>query len=165
MSTIYENLNAIEELLNEIYEKEQDENSLKNETWLKEQKEQILQIGLEKLCMVRQNRLALIKALKDEEERMKTKRQSEEKKLENLESYISQILFMSGENKKQAGTFTVSFRKSTKVILDEFNFNDERFITIEEVKKFDKMAIKEALQNGEQIQGVYLQENKNLNIK
>jgi len=165
MSTIYENLNAIEELLNEIYEKEQDENSLKNETWLKEQKEQILQIGLEKLCMVRQNRLALIKALKDEEEGMKTKRQSEEKKLENLESYISQILFMSGENKKQAGTFTVSFRKSTKVILDEFNFNDERFITIEEVKKFDKMAIKEALQNGEQIQGVYLQENKNLNIK
>lgn len=165
MSTIYENLNAIEELLNEIYEKEQDENSLKNETWLKEQKEQILQIGLEKLCMVRQNRLALIKALKDEEERIKTKRQSEEKKLENLESYISQILFMSGENKKQAGTFTVSFRKSTKVILDEFNFHDERFITIEEVKKFDKMAIKEALQNGEQIQGVYLQENKNLNIK
>lgn len=165
MSTIYENLNAIEELLNEIYEKEQDENSLKNETWLKEQKEQILQIGLEKLCMVRQNRLALIKALKDEEERIKNKRQSEEKKLENLESYISQILFMSGENKKQAGTFTVSFRKSTKVILDEFNFHDERFITIEEVKKFDKMAIKEALQNGEQIQGVYLQENKNLNIK
>ena len=115
MSTIYENLNVIEELLNEIYEKEQDENSLKNETWLKEQKEQILQIGLEKLCMVRQNKLAFIKALKDEETRIKDKRQSEEKKLENLENYISQILFMSGEDKKQAGTFTVSFRKNGNI--------------------------------------------------
>lgn len=169
MTSIYENLNAVEELLLEVYSREEElkdrEQTQQDIDWLKSQKEQILQVGLEKLCMVRQNKLAFIKALKDEETRIKDKRQSEENKLENLENYISQILFMSGEDKKQAGTFTVSFRKSTQVIVDEFNFHDVRFTTIKEVKSIDKMGIKEALKNGEKIDGAYLQENKNLQIK
>ena len=121
-------------------------------------------MGLESLCKIRANKLAYIEALKNEEKRIKEKRQREEKSLEHLEEYMLLIHKQSGQDKSIAGTFTVNTRKSTSVIIDD-NFNDDRFQTIVEEKKIDKMAIKKALSSGEEVNGAYLQINENLQVR
>ena len=168
MSTIYEDVKAIEELLEEYQDKISNTPMGQMDSisdWLEQTRKEIISNGLEKLCKVRANKIANIFSLKEEEKRLAEKRKREEAKLERLESYIAQILYETGKRKQEAGTFTVSFRKSTSCFVCENALKDDRFITIEEVKKIDKMGIKQALQNGEKIEGAYLLEKDNLQVK
>lgn len=58
----------------------------------------------------------------------------------------------------------MSFRKSIKTIIDE-TFKDLRFIKEEIIQNIDTVAVKEALKNGEIIEGAHLEEHNNLQIK
>lgn len=164
MPSIYDNICEVEQLLDTVYDLETGEIDEDKERELLQLREQIILSGLEKLCNLRGNKAAYIKALKEEEDRINAKRKTEEKKLTSLDDYILLIHQKSGQQKSIAGSWTVSTRKSTQVILDD-DFNNENFQVIKEVKTVDKAAIKEALKNGEDVDGAKLVTNYNLQIK
>lgn len=162
--SIYDDVLVTQQLIDECFDLETGEINEEQEQEAIKLRDEIIAQGLEVLCKVRVNKLAYIEALKNEEKRIKEKRQREEKSLERLEEYMLLIHKQSGQDKSIAGTFTVNTRKSTSVIIDD-DFNDDRFQTIVEEKKIDKMAIKKALSSGEEVNGAYLQINENLQVR
>jgi hypothetical protein len=164
MPSIYDNICEVEQLLDTVFDIETGEIDEEKERELIQLREQIIISGLEKLCNLRANKEAYVKALKEEEDRINAKRKTVEKKLTSLDDYILLIHQKSGQQKSIAGSWTVSTRKSTQVILDD-DFNNENFQVIKEVKTVDKAAIKEALKNGEDVDGAKLVTNYNLQIK
>jgi hypothetical protein len=62
------------------------------------------------------------------------------------------------------GTQKFGTRKSSQVIVDDVNSLPKEYKTIKVTEAADKKALKEALQSGEEIKGVYIQENLNLKI-
>lgn len=163
--TIYTDVQAAEELLRQAYNLETgevlDEQQLTDAEALKAE---IMEQGLERLCKVRQNRIAEIEAMAAEEARIAERRKDAEKRLENLEGYIYKVYQLGTDPVQYAGAFTVSSRKSTKVIVDDI-FADDRFMVEKTTSTVDKKALKDALQAGEQIAGAHLQTNYNLQIK
>lgn len=127
-----------------------------------ELKEEIIALGLEKLCKVRANIKSDIDAFKAEEKRISEQRKRLEKALERNEKYIMFVHKKSGNAKNIAGTFTVSTRKSESVCLD-IDFENRDYGNYE--FKPDKKAIKEALKNGVEIDGARIITNENLQIK
>lgn len=164
MPSIYDNILEVEQLIDTAYDLETGEIDEERERQLIQIREQIILSGLEKLCNLRADKMAYAKVLKEEEERIKAKRQAEEKKLASLDDYILLIHQKSGEKKSPAGTWTVSTRISTQVNITDPNFADERFIRRETVEKLDKAALKEALKT-EIIPGAELKTNVNLVVK
>ncbi len=164
MPSIYENIQEVDQLLDRIFDLETGEVDEEKERELINLRRQLISSGLEKLCNLRADKLSYISAAKAEEDRIKSKRAAEEKKLENLESYILLIHSQSGQRQSAAGTWTVGTRKSTQVIITDPSFNDPRFIRKETVEKVDKTALKEALKT-EIIPGAELKTNINLVVK
>lgn len=165
MPSIFENILEVERLLDTIFDLETGEVDEEKEQELLQLKEQLISSGLEKLCNLRADKKAFIKAMKDEEDRISAKRKQEEKKLASLDDYILLIHSRSGQKKSVAGTWTVSTRQSTQVIVTDPNFADKRFFRTETVEKLDKEALKKVLATGEIVQGAALQTNINLQVK
>ena len=69
---------------------------------------------------------------------------------------------LTTSEKALAGSFTVSTRKSEQVILTE-GFENKDYGKYE--FKADKVAIKDALKNGIEIEGATLQTNYNLQVR
>ena len=127
-----------------------------------ELKEEIIALGLEKLCKVRANIKADIDAFKAEEKRLAERRKSLEKALERNEKYIMFVHKQSGNPKDIAGSFTVSTRKSESVELVD-NFENKDFGRYE--FKPDKTLIKQALKSGIEIDGAKIVVNENLSVR
>lgn len=163
--TIYTDVQAAEELLRQAYNLETGEITDEQQfTDAEALKAEIMEQGLERLCKVRQNMLAEIDAMAAEMNRIAERCKDAEKRLENLEGYINKVYQLGDAPVQYAGAFTVSSRKSTKVIVDDI-FADDRFMVEKTTTVVDKKALKEALTAGEQITGAHLQTNYNLQIK
>lgn len=160
---LYEEVELIENAINDVLysEEEYDQSVLDN---LIQAKIDTITNGLETLCKIRERKQADIVVLKMEVKRMEEKADREEKSLKRLEDYIVSMLKRSGEKKLSAGTFTVGTRTSTSVYVAP-DFHDERFIRTTTTSVPDKVALKEALKNGETIDGASLVEKENLSIK
>lgn len=160
--SIYSDVLTAEQLINECFDLETGEINEEQESQAKELKAEILNQGLEVLCKVRANYAADVEALKNEEKRIAEKRKSLEKKQERLEFYIYEVFKIGGQNKVNAGTFTVSVRLSEAVKLidgwENKDFGKYEF-------KPDKVAIKKALKSGEVIDGAEIVVNENLQVK
>ena len=103
------------------------------------------------------------KAIKEEEETLKARRQAKENKADSLKEFISQYLINTERDRFETSKCVLSFRKSQAVaIFDELVIPDEyRKFTL----SFDKAGMKDKLKSGETIPGASLQENKSLQIK
>lgn len=135
------------------------------EAELKKLREQIINEGLESLCKVRVNKQADIEALKQEEKRISEKRKLLEKGLDRFDEYIKLILSQSGKDKLEAGSFTVSTRKSIKTIVDDKD-NLPIHYQIQHIEyKPDLKLIKSDLQQGKVVVGCHLEESYNLQVK
>lgn len=159
--SIYQDVLAAQELIEEQIDQETGEIG-DNFDAACELKDEVLSLGLEKLCKVRSNIKSDIEAFKSEEKRIAEQRKRLEKALERNEKYILFIHSQSGNDKDIAGTFTVSTRKSESVILDE-GFENKDYGVFE--FKADKKAIKEALKNGIELVGAKIIVNENLQVK
>lgn len=163
MPSIYEDVQAAEDLIRQSYDlttgEITDENQMADAEALKAE---IIAQGLEKLCKVRANKLADIAALKAEIQRLSERAKRADAEVERLEDYINIIYQQGTETVQKAGNFTISNRKSTQVIVEP-EFFDERFIKT--TTSVDKAELKKALTAGEQIAGAHLQTNYNLQIK
>lgn len=101
---------------------------------------------------------------KKEEERLYKNRKSFDKKIDWLKQYIIDNMRIAGKNKVETLQAKLSLTKSKSVNLLEMDKLDDRFKVVETNVKADKKAIKEAIENGEIVEGAELVENTNLRI-
>ena len=103
------------------------------------------------------------KILADEIKRLQELKKKEDRKVEVLTQRIKEAMLQFNLEKVETPIMKFSFRKSTAVeILDE-NAIEARFSTFK--TQPDKVAIKKALEAGEQVMGAVLVEDLNLQIK
>lgn len=106
-----------------------------------------------------------VKVLKDEEKRLRERRQTLESKIARMKDYLKEQLEKAGIEKVKRPLITISIQNnppSVKVI-------DEKLIPsnfmIPQEPKMDKKGILERLKNGEKIPGVELQQTRGLRIR
>ena len=112
---------------------------------------------LENCCKYIANEKAIIQGLKEEEARLKAKRQAKENAVERLKALMLEAMNTAGEKKLPCGSFTCGVQKNSvpALIIDEQyieNVPDEFKIIPEPM--LDKDKIKEALKKGEDIHGI-----------
>lgn len=160
---LYQEIDMIEDAINDMLygEEEIDIAALDN---LMRAKTDTIERGLEALCKIRARKQGEITVLLDEIKRLSEKSEREAKALVRLEEYIMDMYKRSGQDKVNAGTFTVSKRMSNSVWVSP-DFNNPEYMRTTTTTAPDKMAIKEALKNGIQIDGASLVTKENLAIK
>jgi hypothetical protein len=98
---------------------------------------------------------------------------NEVKRLQQMKKVNNNVIDRLNENLLMAvktfGTYEVGLqkfgtRKSSQVIVDDVNSLPDIYKTIKVTEAADKVALKKALESGEEIKGVYIQDNLNLKI-
>lgn len=106
-----------------------------------------------------------VSAYKEEEDRLKTKRQSTENKVKWLKTYLEDNMKLTGKTKFKSGMFNFSIQKNPASV----NITDERIIPdkflIQQPPKVDKTSLKEALKNGIEVPGAELKQTEGLRIR
>lgn len=93
---------------------------------------------------------------------MKTTRKNA---LDRLKATLKGAMELYGIVELKSPTLKISFRKSESVIIQDMSQLDERFIKTKTTKDVDKVAIKQAIKDGEAVQGAELVTNNNIQIK
>ena len=115
---------------------------------------------VENIALWIKNLNADVEAYKREKDSFAQKERVAKNKVESLKGYLSG--YLNGD-KFKSDRVTISWRKSETVELAH-DFNNERFLIPQE-PKIDKMGIKKALKDGEEIAGAMLIENQNIQIR
>lgn len=107
---------------------------------------------------------AEVLAIKEEENSLKSRRQSKEVKIDGLKNYLNSAL---QGNKFESAKCVVSFRKSTQTKVDEEIFLSKHRDMCEEIVsyKYDKNVLKECIKQGNILEGVEIIENSSISIK
>lgn len=95
--------------------------------------------------------------------RLKALKEQKEKAIQKLKDAVSDAMNLYGIEKVESPALNLSFRKSESVEISE-NL-DKRFMIQKVTLQPDKVAIKEAIKKGEQVDGAVLVINQNLQIK
>ena len=106
-----------------------------------------------------------VSAYKEEEDRLKTKRQAAENKVKWLKTYLEDNMKLTGKTKFKSGMFNFSIQKNPASV----NITDERIIPdeflIQQPPKVDKTSLKEALKSGIEVPGAELKQTEGLRIR
>ena len=109
-----------------------------------------------------------IVALKAEKERLTKKIQTKENNLKRLKETLQFSMEATGKNKIKTPLFSFSIRKNAPaVVMDEPYIENvpERFLKYSD-PTINRTAIKEAIQNGEDLEGIaHLEQSTSLTIK
>jgi hypothetical protein len=97
--------------------------------------------------------------------RLKTMKESRDKKVTWLTESLKNAMLVSGIEKIDSPLFKISLRRSEAVEVDVVEALPASFQNVKNVVTADKMAIKEAIKKGENVFGARLIENFNLQIK
>lgn len=105
-----------------------------------------------------------IETLKSEENRLKGKRRSYEKKIESLKNYLFNNLQMVDKKRIQTPLYKISIQKNPAklVVKDEKLVPDEYFKT---VKRLDKAKLKDAVKDGLETDYAELVQEEGLRIR
>lgn len=106
-----------------------------------------------------------VNAVADEIKRLTELKKRNEKAIERMETAISNAMQLYGIDKVDSSFIKLSFRKSESVeVINEAQLT-EQFTTTKTTVTPNKTAIKEAIKNGEVVEGAVLVTNFNLQIK
>lgn len=108
------------------------------------------------------NLQAEAEAVKKEKDAMADRQRRLEKKAESLKNYLAWAL--QGE-KFSTPRIAMSWRKSESVLIPDEALLDDRFVSIQMIKKPDKKLIKDTLKAGLEVPGAELVTKQNLQIK
>jgi len=108
---------------------------------------------------------APITAIDNEIKRLKEMKMGYQNRVANMKEYISYNMQKSKIEKIETDIATFSFRKSSSVEITDEERLDKKFIVKITKTSPDKIAIKKAIQSGEDVEGASIKENKNLQIK
>lgn len=108
---------------------------------------------------------AYAKAIKEEEDRLSTRRKASENKVTSIKKYLQEQLELAGIKNIKRPTITVAIRNNpaSVKVLDETLIPTEYLVP--QPPKVDKKAILAALKNGQTIPGVELTQGKGLQIR
>lgn len=163
MASLYEINSNIEEIISRMYEEMEETGEISEETtdkltWLKEERDtKIENIG----CYIK-NLKSEAEAIKEEEKRLKARREAKENLMERLKFYVSRTL--DGQ-KFESPRVAFSYRKSEAVAILDESAIPEVFMKVKTETVPDKVKIKEALKAGEAVPGTDLEVKNNLQIK
>ena len=104
-------------------------------------------------------------AIDQEIKRLKSMKDSREKKIEWLKESVKKAMLVSGIEKVESPLFKLALRRSEAVEVDLVEALPNAYQNVKNVVTADKVAIKEAIKRGENITGARLVENFNLQIK
>ena len=104
-----------------------------------------------------ESRIAVAKA---EEDRLKSYRQTEEKKLKRLKEYMVMCFKQANIDKMETGIGRVSLRKAPVSVEIDENLLPKKYQEKQIVYKTDKNAIKKLLLEGQTIKGARLVDDK-----
>lgn len=103
--------------------------------------------------------------LDEEIKRLTAKKKVAENAVTRMKDSLKATMQVLKLDKINAGTFTISTRKSKSLeVLDEALIPEDYKETVTTIK-VNKNAIKDAIKNGAEIEGVELKENKSIQIK
>ena len=85
--------------------------------------------------------------------------------IDRLKNNLSQAMQMFEVTELKTPLLKINFRKSESVEIADLNLLDSNYIKVVTTKTADKVAIKDAIKNGENVQGAVLVTNQNLQIK
>jgi hypothetical protein len=85
--------------------------------------------------------------------------------IDRLKNNLSQAMQMFDVTELKTPLLKINFRKSESVEIEDIALLDSNFIKVVTTKTADKVAIKDAIKSGENVQGAILQTNLNLQIK
>ena len=106
-----------------------------------------------------------VAAYKEEEDRLKTKRQATENKVKWLKTYLEDNMKLTGKTKFKSGMFNFSIQKNPASV----NITDEKIIPgeflIPQPPKVDKTSLKEILKRGIEVPGAELKQTEGLRIR
>lgn len=116
---------------------------------------------MENIALMIKNLSADAEAYKREKESFAEKERIAKNKIESLKNYLNFVL--NGETYK-SDRVVISYRKSSALnIIDEYLI-PEKFL-IKQEPKIDKVAIRTAIKNGENVAGAEIVERQNIQIK
>lgn len=95
--------------------------------------------------------------------RLQAAKKTDSNKIESLKSYLLSYMELKDLSKLTTSLFKVSTRKSESVNITDLNSIPRAYIRVKE--EVDKTLIKQALKDGEVIEGAEIIENKSINIK
>ena len=112
---------------------------------------------------------AEVKAIKEEEANLATRRKTKEKAYERLKEYLSTTLQSLSIDKVETARNKITFRKSESVEIDD-TFIEWAQENREDLLKYsaptaDKTEIKKILKGGAELQGAQLISKQNIQIK
>lgn len=106
-----------------------------------------------------------VSAYKEEEDRLKTKRQATENKVKWLKTYLEDNMKLTGKTKFKSGMFNFAIQKNPASV----NITDEKIIPeeflIQQPPKVDKTSLKEILKRGIEVPGAELKQTEGLRIR
>lgn len=163
MGTLYELATDLQKLQEIEFEEVQDQ----------EQAEEIKEIIKGEIEKKSSSMISLIRnidtditALDNEIKRLQSIKKSKENKAENIKKYIKICLEETGMKGIETPLGSIKIRNNApKVIIDDLDKVDGKFVIIETTLKVDKKAIKESIYNGEIIEGCHLERGTSLTIK
>ena len=85
--------------------------------------------------------------------------------IDRLKNNLSQAMQMFDVTELKTPLLKINFRKSESVEVTDIDLLDADFVKTTIIKAADKIAIKEAIKQGENVQGAVLVTNQNLQIK
>ena len=104
-------------------------------------------------------------AYKEEEDRLKTKRQAVENKLEWLKTYLKDCMKLIGKTKFKSGMFNFSIQKNPVSV----NINNKKILPedylIPQPPKVNNTLLKKALKDGIEVPGAELKRTEGLRIR
>lgn len=119
---------------------------------------------IEGYCQIIKQLKADEEALKKEIDRLSAKKKAAENGQDRMKSALTDFMAAAGKTKDKVGTFSISMRETASVnIINELDI-PERFL-IPQMPKADKKAIKEAIENGEAVDGAELIFKKGVTIR
>lgn len=101
-------------------------------------------------------------ALKEEEKKLKARREAKENKAKWLKSYL--LGNLNGQ-KFETSRVAISYRKSTQVVIQNEEAVPSEFLKTKTSVEVDKTALKKVLATGFEIEGCSLEEKQNIQIK
>src|SRR5690606_3924103 len=103
------------------------------------------------------------KALEDEKKRLENRITSRKNKIQRLKDYLKENLEKAGLPKAKGKTFTVWVQDSEKVHVSDESAIPEQYFVMK--RQLSKTAIKEAIENGQQVAGAEIVKNKSIRIR
>lgn len=104
-------------------------------------------------------------AYKEEEDRLKTKRQAVENKLKWLKTYLKDCMKLTGKTKFKSGMFNFSIQKNPVSV----NINNKKILPedylISRPPKVNNTLLKKALKDGIEVPGAELKQTEGLRIR